>query len=290
MDKTNQESVTFEDLAEVRARIDAIDDKLLQNLIDRTGLIEAVQMFKAQARQPQANAMRPGRETLMLRRLISQAGDKLPPELILRIWRELVSWATQMQSPMGVHICAPQNNTLLWDCVRSHFGAFAQIERHDTMDGVLEVLANKPNDVAVLPAGAGEMESWLGALMSNVAGGAKIAGCLPLIGKQPEAFLLGTMEVEETGDDCSLIYVVANPKQSEIDIAAAFDEVGLETVSLLSSEIMPLDGSKIWLVTCANHYDQIAGKIKQLGEGQMLNAAHYIGGYPAPIDVGVTDE
>ncbi len=285
MDKTKQESAAFENLADVRARIDGVDDKLLQNLIDRTGLIEAVHAFKSQVHQPQSNAMRPGRETQMLRRLIAQAEGKLPPELILRIWRELVGWATQKQSPMNVHICGSHENHALWDCVRAHFGGFAAIERHDTMDSVLEVIAGTPEDVAVLPAGVGKIETWLGALMSDVAGGAKIAGCLPLIGKEPEAYLLGTMEVEETGDDRSLIYVVSDPKHSENDVEAAFNEVDLEAVLLISSQILPLDGSKIWLVTCRNHYDQIAIKLEQLAAGGDINAAHYIGGYPTSIDV-----
>jgi len=251
----------------------------------RVGLIEAVQTFKSRSSEPQASAMRPGRETQMLRRLIAQAEGKLPPELILRIWRELVSWATQKQSPMGVHICAPQQNDALWDCVRAHFGAFAEITRHDTMDGVLEVIAGKDKDVAVLPAGAGNIEAWLGALMSGIAGDAKIAGCLPLIGAEPEAYLLGTMAIEETGDDRSLIYVVTDPKQGETNVKAAFEEVGLVVVSLFASEIMPLDGSKIWLVTHEGHYDQISGVLEQLAAGDGINVVHYIGGYPTPIDL-----
>lgn len=286
MDKTNQESAAFESLADVRARIDAVDEALLQSLIDRVGLIEAVHTFKSKSSEPHSNAMRPGRETLMLRRLIAQAEGKLPPELILRIWRELVSWATQKQSPMGVHISGPHENDALWDCVRAHFGGFAEIRRHDTMDGVLGVIADKPEDVAVLPAGVGKIETWLGALMSDIAGGAKIAGCLPLIGAEPEAYLLGTMAVEETGDDRSLIYMVADPNQSETNVKAAFEAGGLEVVSLLPSEIIPLDGSKIWLVTLEGHCDQISGGLELLAAGDGINAAHYIGGYPAPIDVG----
>ena len=285
MDKTNQDSAAFESLADVRARIDAVDDALLQSLIERAGLIEAVHAFKSRSSEPQSNAMRPGRETQMLRRLIAQAEGKLPPALILRVWRELVGWATQKQSPIDVHICGSRENDALWDCARAHFGGFAEIKRHDTMDGVLEVIADKPNDVAVLPAGIGNIETWLGALMSNIAGGAKIAGCLPLIGKDPEAYVLGTMAVEETDDDRSLIYVVSDPKQSETDVKAVFTDVGLVVASLVPSEIMPLDGSKIWLVTCHDHYNQIAGKLEQLGGGDKINAAHYVGGYPASIDV-----
>ena len=286
MDEQKQKIIGFEDLADVRARIDKVDDALLQKLVERAGLIEAVQAFKAKGGEGQSNAMRPARETQMLKRLIAKADGQIPAELILRLWRELVGWATQKQTVMKVHICAPRDVVALWDSTRAHFGGFAEIETHDVMHTVLEALEKSPQDVAVLPAGAHDISAWLGVLMAEGSPQAKIAGCLPLIGRAPEAYVLGTMGIEPTGDDRSLIYVVADPKSEHDTIKQAFDNIGLASSSIMSVDIQPLDGSKLWLVTCDEHFEQAANGLEQLQSQADINAAHFIGGYPALIDTG----
>jgi chorismate mutase / prephenate dehydratase len=286
VDKTNQESAAFKNLTEVRARIDAVDDALLHNLIDRTGLIEAVGLLKSQSGKQQTNAMRPGREAQMLRRLMVRAENKVPPELLLRIWRELIGWATQKQMSMIVHICAPDDSLALWDCARSHFSGFARFKTHGTIKDVVAALDKSPYDIAVLPAGEKATRTWLEPLMSAVSCDARIAGCLPLIGKNPMAYVFGTMAVEETGDDRSLFYVVADPGQSMADVKLAFVQAEIEVGSLISMEIKPHDSSKTWLVTCRGYYDQAAPELETLNRRAGIIAVRYIGGYPAPIEVG----
>ncbi|MGH6910999.1 MAG: chorismate mutase, partial [Phenylobacterium sp.] len=77
-------------LEEVRQRIDAIDAELLRLVDERAGLASVVKEAKAAAGDDGRFGLRPGREALLLRKLLNTPRASATPSLIVRIWRELI--------------------------------------------------------------------------------------------------------------------------------------------------------------------------------------------------------
>jgi chorismate mutase len=63
-------------LDDLRRRIDEIDDRVQDLLIERTQLVEAVGETKRRAGMP---ALRPAREAVVLRRLVGRHRGRFPP-------------------------------------------------------------------------------------------------------------------------------------------------------------------------------------------------------------------
>ena len=71
--------------------------------MDRALVIENV------ARSGKPAAFRPGREATILRRLLARHSGKLPPQTLVRMWRELLAGTTAMQSAVTIAVYDPAN-------------------------------------------------------------------------------------------------------------------------------------------------------------------------------------
>lgn len=76
-----------ETLAEVRARIDGIDERLVRLLAERQGLVRAAAAFKADEQAVRA-ADRVERVVALARRRAGEAG--LAPEVAETVWRAMI--------------------------------------------------------------------------------------------------------------------------------------------------------------------------------------------------------
>src|SRR5579862_45730 len=126
-------------LTALRARLDELDDKIHDLLIDRALVIENV------ARSGKAAAFRPGREAAILRRLLARHTGKLPPQTLVRMWRELLAGTTAMQT--RVTIAAARTRAI----AREHFGFLTPVIEYPTAEAALEAVRAGSASVAVLP-------------------------------------------------------------------------------------------------------------------------------------------
>src|SRR5262245_54158340 len=113
-----------ESLADIRREIDRIDDGILQLIAARLDIVDRVRIHKLKISGAAASPIRPGREAVILRRLIAR--DQVPADLCIRIWRALISAATLKQAPIRIHgsatfFASATAQTLL----REYFGASA---------------------------------------------------------------------------------------------------------------------------------------------------------------------
>src|SRR3984885_14911490 len=86
------------DLTALRARLDELDDKIHDLLMDRALVIEHV------ARSGKTAAFRPGREAAILRRMLTRHTGKLPAQTLVRMWREMLAGTTAMQTVVTVAV------------------------------------------------------------------------------------------------------------------------------------------------------------------------------------------
>jgi len=91
------------ELIELRRRIDALDDQLLELLNQRGRLAQAVGHIKNGA-----PIYRPEREAQVVRRLQAANGGPLPNESVERLFKEIMSACRTLEQPMTVAYLGPQ--------------------------------------------------------------------------------------------------------------------------------------------------------------------------------------
>ena len=81
-----------ENMADVRAGIDALDDQLIDLLCDRFGYIDRAWQFKSNPEE----ATVPWRIQEVIDRVRERSERQgFPPELAEALWRQLIGWAIQ---------------------------------------------------------------------------------------------------------------------------------------------------------------------------------------------------
>src|SRR6266576_3891726 len=95
---------TPSDLAELRHRLDEIDDKVHDLLIERAEIIAMVAVSK---RDGQLAAFQPGREAEIIRRLVGRHHVDFPVAGLVLMLRGMLSATVRLQSPFAVAIFAP---------------------------------------------------------------------------------------------------------------------------------------------------------------------------------------
>src|SRR6059036_2319480 len=101
------------DLEQLRRRIDEIDDRLQDLLIERIEIVSRVAAHKREANGVAAH--QPAREAEIIRRLVARNHGALPRATLVRMWRELLAATVRLQSAVQVAVYAPPEAQGFWD-------------------------------------------------------------------------------------------------------------------------------------------------------------------------------
>jgi len=218
-----------EELAELRREIDRIDSALLALVIERRGISARIGDRKGAA----GRALRPGREAAVLRRLANEAGDALPAETLVRLWREIFALSIRAQGPFRVAVCAPTGERAVWDLARGHFGHAMPLRRVDRPAQALRLLADEAVEALVLPPPTDDVLWWTGLIESQprlhvISRLPLVAGDLATDADRSEAFVATAREPDRSGDDVSLVALSAAAQVSRGRIRDLMAESGFE--------------------------------------------------------------
>src|SRR5262249_59542875 len=92
---------------DLRRQIDEIDTQLHDLLIRRSAVVGEIGALKGNGDGNRNGFFRPGREALIIRRLVERHRGSLPRATIVRMWRELLSAALRPQGPFAGAVFAP---------------------------------------------------------------------------------------------------------------------------------------------------------------------------------------
>jgi len=237
-------------LDELRRRIDRVDDRLHDLILERAELVEAVAALKKSSGAP---AMRAGREAAILRRLVARHRGRFPRQSLVRLWREILGGAVAMQGKFAVAVAATPDTPGLWDLARDHFGShLAMIPLHATRE-VLSAVGEGRAAVGVLPVPSeDESEHWWPALADAGPSGPRVVARLPFAGsgngrhENGDAFVIGFGEPDPSGADSTLLVVETEGQISRAKLLAALKETGCEAHFL--SAVAPVPGRALSLV------------------------------------------
>jgi chorismate mutase / prephenate dehydratase len=191
------------DLLTLRARLDELDTKIHDLLIDRAQVVESV------ARSGKTAAFRPGREAAILRRLLARHTGKLPPQTLVRMWRELLAGTTAMQTAVTVAVFDPAADGTFRALAREHFGCLTPAVVYPSAAAALQAVRAGDASVAVLPFPAGSASWW--AAVTESGPRLHIIARLPFWGSRragvpsADALVLGPAAPDASGSDRSFI-------------------------------------------------------------------------------------
>jgi chorismate mutase / prephenate dehydratase len=165
------------DLEELRRRLDAIDDRLQDLLIER---LEIVSRVAAEKRGGSVPAHVPAREAQILRRLVGRRENAFPAGPLVRIWRELLGATTRAQGPFAIGVYASPDAPGIWDIARDHYGSHAPMTVYPTTFQVIRAVTDRRVAVGVLPMPQdGDSDPWWVHLLSPDAEAPRVIGRLP---------------------------------------------------------------------------------------------------------------
>ncbi len=234
-------------LPELRRKIDQIDDQLHDLLVERTAVV--LEIAQAKARQDAENepkagagdrrgrlAMRPGREAVILRRLLLRHQGALPKKVLVRLWRELFSAKTRLQAPMTACVFGGTELLAYWDLARFYYGSNTPLEMAESADEVVTKVVQDVSIIGIVPAPYGPVPTpdWWPDLAQTGAR-AWLVAKLPFISdgsEGPVAFTLAPIPPEASGDDTTALSVQTTGNG---DLVSALAQLGWQGAKIVAT-------------------------------------------------------
>lgn len=254
----------------IRTEIDRVDSALLNLIAERMELAQAVRRAKSGV-----DVWRPSREASQIRNLSAKAAD-ISPELVSRIWAELISASLTLQGPIRLHISLAVDALSARTLVRDRFGGAIPISAYPTESAALAAAHIDPEGVAVLPSPGG-MNNWWTALGPNgAASNMHILAALPRIGGSdwPTAVAVSKAELLPSGADQTVFYVEVGNLGALTTVDTVFAEAGLKAI--LRAEV---DGRTLYSVD--EYMDAADSRLEVLRS--QFSCVKIIGILPQPI-------
>jgi chorismate mutase len=277
---------------DLRRQIDEIDTTLHDLLIRRSAVVAEIGALKGNGGGGQRNGFfRPGREALIIRRLIERHRGSLPRATIVRMWRELLSATLRQQGPFAVAVFAPEDSSGYWDLARDHFGSLTPATAHEKVGQVLRAVIDGPATVGVLPLPQeGHKEPWWPFLLSRDETQPRVIARLPFgaagnaRGGSPEALVVGRVALEPTGRDCSLFAIEAGGEISRSGLRDALAAISMPPLSVQFWRDPNDAATRLHLIEvegCVRHDDpRFVRLAKQRND---ISRIWSLGGYAAPL-------
>ncbi len=149
-------------LGEVRARIDSIDGEIQSLIAERARMAHQV----GRAKGPLKAAIeyyRPEREAQVLRKVVDRNDGPLSDEVLVRLFREIMSACLAQQEPLKIGFLGPEG-TFSQQAVIKHFGHSAHGLPLASIEEVFQEVAAGNADFGVVPvenSGQGTIQSTL---------------------------------------------------------------------------------------------------------------------------------
>ena len=213
----------------LRQEIDSIDDELVRLLIRRFDATDRVRASKVNDGSLKSSPLRPAREAAMLRRLTLESRGRLSPDLVVGLWRVILSASIQAQAPMTLHMnMQDEHDVAVRMIVARHFPGL-RVSFHDGVAQVLASLQERRGDLAILPTASG----WGDGLAGSGIDLPPVVSTLPVIAGNtvPEALVFGYADSQPSGDDETLLVMARDAPLPQALLwqahAGAFTIVGL---------------------------------------------------------------
>lgn len=140
---------SVESLSQLRKKIDAVDESILDLINQRAGLAQAVARSKIAAGENHC-FYRPDREAEVLRRIKKLNRGPLDEETAVRFFRELMSACLALEKPLRVAFLGPEG-TFTQQAAFKHFGHAIQAASLPAIDEIFREVESGTSHFGVVP-------------------------------------------------------------------------------------------------------------------------------------------
>lgn len=211
-------------LETLREEIDGIDSEIHRLIQRRAEIVTTLGEIKKA--QGGGNAMRPGREAQILRRLATAHKGAFPLAALFGVWRTMMTAFLRMQHPIEVRVATESDSLDVWDAARIHFGADTPMRTATTAEA-LKAAAGSDRVLAALTAPSAQNDWWL----SLDQQGLKVLALLPFFdysSPSEAVFIVAPADPEPSGDDISWLRLDGRVEDLDRVITEARTKAGLE--------------------------------------------------------------
>lgn len=275
------------DLEHLRRRIDEIDDRLHDLLVERMDVVARVAQHKRRAGAVAAH--QPAREAEIIRRLIGRDDGAVPAATIVRLWRELLAATTRLQSAFTIAVYAPPDGPGYWDLARDHYGSLTPMLAFRSTGQVIGAVIEGQATVGVLPMPQEEeRDPWWRHLLSDHDDAPRVIARLPFGARGnarsdgADALAIGRGAHVATGHDRTLLATEIAADISRGRMVSTLSGLGLPCTFIASCEhadgvntLIEIDGF------VAPHDPRLDHLRTQLGRA--LSRLLRFGGYAVPL-------
>lgn len=269
-------------LAELRARIDEVDDRLLALLVERMEIVGRIAAAKRRT-DGDGVALRPAREARVIRRLVRAAAGRFPCDALVRIWREVLATATRAQTPVTACVCSEP--CTLRELARDHLGSVTPLVPASGPAHAMRLLEEGRAQIAVLPLPEAE-ERWWSDLATAERPPAAVFGRIPFLAVRPvapvEGLLLGAVPLEPSGEDRSLFVLRVADEVSRSRLLQGFARAGLDPRVLASRRVRDGAWHLLDLEGFLDEHTPVLANAAMLLRHDLLRLRR-IGSYPKPL-------
>jgi len=270
---------TSQALADLRRRLDSIDDRMLDLLAERARAMDDVRAAKAAEGGADPKLVRPGRELTILRRLIGRIKGPLPADLVVRLWRDIMTSFTRLQGPLSVAVLKNDSEPSVMALARQHYGQSMPLMAASSPAQVFARLDDGRAQLALLPApeDAPELDWWRNLDPT----GLQVIARLPIDGTetQPGALVVGRQAFEESGIDRGLLVVVAETETSRAKLGRAFAQAGIGLAGIIAETAR--GGRQSFLVVSEAYVGPGDARLAALAAAGLMTKV--AGGYAIPL-------
>ena len=240
-------------LQNIRNKIDIIDNKIHDLLIERAEIVEKVVEEKRKYKEANLVVYRPSREHEILVRIIQRHKGNLPEKSLINIWRNLISSYINMQAELTLNF-----SSTLDKIVNNHFGGDIKKEKTTTAIEAMKKLNENKVNITVLPYPNTHNDWWakfksfenifvIGSISENYIG-------------VPQALILGKQNFEYADKNIVLSLLEIQSK----DQKRCSSLLILEDYSIVAEKNIGNGKSVIIFATKAISREEIEGKIKSI--------------------------
>ncbi|MEQ1706273.1 MAG: chorismate mutase [Rickettsiales bacterium] len=277
-------------LTKLRARIDAIDNEIIEQMIKRIAVVKEVGELKITTTTIPC-PIRSGREAEMVRNIAERfRPTDFPAAAATAIWRIIIGASTGVEARLGLSVFADDKENNLYWLAKEYFGPASPIVRQPHIKRVIGDVMDGKAAVGIVPfPRSSDTSNWWMALMQHGDNVPKIFAHIPFVytdipGKaMPSALAVARLKPEPSGDDMSLVVIEADANASQNRLQTAFGGAKLEASWINIASLSP--ASRHHLVEIKGFIDaeHEGFKVFSAGLGASILATHFLGAYATPM-------
>ncbi len=270
-------------LLQLRSRIDEIDNKLIDLLNQRMGIIREVGDYKKSIKEN--FFIKSAREADMIKKLLTKADPQFPKSTIVNIWRKIITSANVLEQNLHVAVHNPDKIVDYQYLIKEYYGDFMPLSFFDSTSYIIAEIEKGKAQIGIfaLPRDDQKTENWWINLANNTSG-IRVFAKIPFIGKSPYQLVAVAIKApEKSEDDQTLLTIEAASEFSKHQIEDALKTSGFKFKILKSDKLEQIHNINFHLVEIDGFFDDKSNEINALSKSTIKPFVKILGHFAKPI-------